>query len=312
MNIRFGYACITNTLEITTSHTITYKNLEKLDNDKKNQKIKEIVNKNLDNLMEVLKYNKKNEIYFYRMSSKIFPLATHPKVKYNFIKNHKEKMDKIGRYIRENNMRVDIHLDQFCVLNSTNEQTVKSTINIIKFYKNMFKALKINSYMIIHIGSGKNGKEKSIERFIKNFNRLDKESQKKLIIENDDKIFNIKDTLYISKKLKIPMVLDYHHYVCNNNDEKLEIYLKEIFDTWKNDIPKVHISSKKNSKNYRNHNDYININDAIKLIEIIKYEKRNIDIMIEAKQKDNAMFKLIRELKYKDYKFINETTLNLN
>ena len=39
-----------------------------------------------------------------------------------------------------------------------------------------------------------------------------------------------------------------------------------------------------------------------------KYNK-NIDIMIEAKKKDEAMFRLIRELKYKtDYKFVDETT----
>lgn len=31
--------------------------------------------------------------------------------------------------------------------------------------------------------------------------------------------------------------------------------------------------------------------------------------MIEAKEKDNALFKLVRELKYKDYKFIDETTI---
>ena len=34
--------------------------------------------------------------------------------------------------------------------------------------------------------------------------------------------------------------------------------------------------------------------------------------MIEAKQKDRALFKLVRELKYKsNYKFIDETTFEL-
>ena len=34
--------------------------------------------------------------------------------------------------------------------------------------------------------------------------------------------------------------------------------------------------------------------------------------MIEAKAKDEAVFKLIREIKYKtNYKFIDETTINL-
>ena len=50
-------------------------------------------------------------------------------------------------------MRVDIHLDQFCVLNSTNKDVVNSTINIIKFYKNMLDTMRLKTYMIMHIGS---------------------------------------------------------------------------------------------------------------------------------------------------------------
>ena len=34
--------------------------------------------------------------------------------------------------------------------------------------------------------------------------------------------------------------------------------------------------------------------------------------MIEAKEKDIALFKLIRELKYKDYKLIDETTIYID
>ena len=45
------------------------------------------------------------------------------------------------------------------------------------------------------------------------------------------------------------------------------------------------------------------------LINKIKFTNKNFDIMIEAKEKDEALFKLIRELKYYNYKFIDETTL---
>jgi UV DNA damage endonuclease len=71
----------------------------------------------------------------------------------------------------------------------------------------------------------------------------------------------------------------------------------------------MHLSSKKNNKEFRSNNDYINIEDFIELKEILKKEDKNIDIMIEAKEKDIALFKLIRELKYKDYKLIDETTI---
>lgn len=309
MKIRLGYACISKTLDITSSHTITYTNYEKTRN--KEEKLIEITNKNLKNLEEILKYNIKNNIHFYRMSSKIIPLATHPKVKINLLELYKEKLKYIGQIINENNLRVDIHLDEYCVLNSTNPNIVNSTINIIKFYKNMLKIMNIESYMILHVGSSAFGIEKSITRFINNFKKLDKESQNMIILENDDKVFKIEDVLKICKTLDIPMVLDYHHYKCNRI-EPLEDNIKEIIKTWKNKTTKMHLSSKKNNKEFRSHNDYINIEDFIELKNIIKTENKNIDIMIEAKEKDIALFKLIRELKYKDYKLIDETTIYID
>ena len=306
MNIRLGYACISKTLDITSSHTITYTNYEKTRN--KEEKLIEITNKNLNNLEEILKYNIKNNIHFYRMSSKIIPLATHPNIKINLLNIFKEKLEHIGNIIKENNLRVDIHLDEYCVLNSTNSNIVSSTINIIKFYKNMLKTMNIESYMILHIGSSAFGIEKSITRFINNFKKLDEESKNMIILENDDKVFKIEDVLKICKTLNIPMVLDYHHYKCNKV-EPLEQHIKEIIKTWKGKIPKMHLSSKKNNKEFRSHHDYIDINDFIELTNILKTQNKNIDIMIEAKEKDMALFKLIRELKYKDYKLIDETTI---
>ena len=37
-----------------------------------------------------------------------------------------------------------------------------------------------------------------------------------IVIENDDKVFNVSDVMKISDILSIPVVLDYHHYKCNN------------------------------------------------------------------------------------------------
>jgi len=307
MKIRLGYVAITKTLDITSSHTITYTNYQKLEN--RNEKLFEIINKNLDALEEILKYNVRNNIHFYRMSSSIFPLVTHPCVNYDVLSIFESRLINIGSFIKDNNLRVDIHLDHFCILNSINNEVVRSTINIINFYKNMFKTMKLKSKMVIHIGSSVGGKEESINRFINNFKLLDKESQNMLIVENDDKIYNIKDTLYLAKKLKIPMVLDYHHYMCNNEKENVFDYLDEIFDTW--DIaPKIHFSSPKNSREKCAHHDYINVDDFIFFLEHIK-NKRDFDVMIEAKEKDNALFKLVRQLKYKCYKFIDDTILEI-
>ena len=62
----------------------------------------------------------------------------------------------------------------------------------------------------------------------------------------------------------------------------------------------------------RSHHNYINSDDFISFIESIKHLNTDIDIMIEAKAKDEAVFKLVRELKFKtNYKFIDETTFEV-
>ena len=168
-----------------------------------------------------------------------------------------------------------------------------------------------NKIIILHVGGNTFGKENSIKRFINNFNKLPNYLKKCIAIENDDKIFNIKDCLYISKKLDIPIVFDYHHYMCNNDGELIEDYIIDIFKTWKNKTPKIHFSSPKSNlkKEFRSHHDYINPNTFINFIDKIKFKNQSFDIMIEAKDKDEALFKLVRQLKYQtNYIFINETT----
>lgn len=308
MKIRLGYACITNALNVTSSSMMTYKHYKNLGNLRGQEKLDKIIKSNFEALKEILKYNIKNEIHFYRMTSNLIPLATHPNVSFEIFNRYKNEFIEIGNIIKENNLRVDMHPDQFCVLNSINDTTINSTINILEFYQNMFNAMEIKSKLVLHIGSKANGKKESMKRFINNFDKLNEELKKMIILENDDKVYNIKNTLKLATTLNIPMVLDYHHFKCNHTNEKIEDYIEKIFNTW-DSIPKIHFSSPKNKKEKRSHNEYIDVDEFIKFIEKIKFIDKDFDIMIEAKAHDDAIFRLIRQLKYKtNYKFIDETT----
>lgn len=311
MIVKLGYVSLSKALEdITPSSTITYTNFEK--ESYPVEKLLNITENNLKALKEIILYNIKNNIHFYRLTSKLVPLATHDKVNFNYITPFKNYYQDIGKMVNDNKIRIDTHPDQYTVLNSTDERIVKNTIEILKYHYNVLKALNIkNPIIIIHIGSSVFGKEASIKRFIKNFNKLPKYIRKSIAVENDDKVYNIKDVLEISKKLSIPMVLDYHHYICNNDGEKIEDYIENIVNTWNALPPKFHFSSPKSKqkKEFRSHHDYINSNDFINFLKILKPIDKNIDIMIEAKAKDDALFRLTRELKYKtNYIFLDETS----
>ena len=310
MIIRLGYACITETLTgITTSSSYTYTNYTKEQN---KTKLDRIIKSNLTDLGKILDYNISNNIHFYRLSSKLIPLATKKEVVFNYLSKYDKYYEYLSKKIEDSRMRVDLHPDQFCVLNSTNKDIVKNSIEILKYHYNILNKLKIkNKVLVLHVGSNAFGKSNSLTRFINNYMILPKSIKDTIVVENDDKVFNIKDCLYLNEKLNVPIVLDYHHHFCNNDGINLYDYIEDIFNTWKNINPKVHFSSPKNltKKEIRSHNDYIDSNKFIEFVEDIKHLDYDIDIMIEAKKKDEALFRLIRELKYKtNYKFIDDTT----
>ena len=307
MKIRLGYACVPVTIDETSSHTLTYTRYKRLGN-KGNEKLDSVIKSNFESLERILKYNIKNDIVFFRMTSELIPLANHPDVHYDFLNQYKDYYKNMGKIVKENNIRLDIHPSAYTVLNSVNEEVVTSTINILNFYQKMYNYMEIESKIVLHIGSKVGGKKAGINRFINNFNKLNNDVKKLIVVENDDKSYNIRNVLSLCKKLDIPMVLDYHHFKVNKNNEKIEDYIERIFGTWKNEVPKIHFSSPKDKKNKRSHNDYINVDDFIDFIERIKFTNRDFDVMIEAKKKDEALFRLIHELKYKtDYKIEKNT-----
>lgn len=309
MKIRLGYVALPVSIPITASKTITLTNYKKLGIKKAEAKRRKLFQENLDHFLEILKYNQANDIHFYRMTSHLVPLLTYPNSYDNILKKEKEKLKEIGDYIQEKKMRVDMHPDQYLVLNSMNQEVVKSTLLSLEYYHSLMNLLQLKTNIILHIGSSQEGKRKAMKRFEENFYHLNKSIQKRIALENDDKIFNIRNTLSLSKKLKVPMVLDYHHFLVNRNNEKIEDFIVDIFSTWKKDTPKIHFSSPKNKKEKRSHHDYINSDTFIDFIEKIKFCNIDFDIMIEAKQKEEALFRLVRELKYKtNYLFLDETT----
>lgn len=311
MKVRLGYVALSKALDdVTTSSTITYTNY--INKNYNTSKLLEITKNNLDSLYEIIKYNVKNNFHFYRLTSKLVPLATHDKIDFDYITPLLDEYKKIGKLINDNNIRVDTHPDQYAVLNSMDSKIVKNTVEILEYHYKIMDAIGIKDKIIIlHVGSSACGKKASITRFINNFNKLPDHIKKCIAVENDDKVYNIKDVLELCHKINVPMVLDYHHFICNNEKEDINDYLKEIIDTWDGKLPKMHFSSPKSKlkKEFRSHSDYINKECFIKFINILKKQDKDVDIMLEAKAKDDAVSRLVRYLKYEtNYKFLDETT----
>ncbi|NRZ07585.1 UV DNA damage repair endonuclease [Clostridium beijerinckii] len=85
MRIRFGYVAISMRLgkKISSSSTVTFTNYNKIISERnKLDKLKSITLSNLNDLEKILNYNVENQIHFYRITSALIPLVTHPDVGY--------------------------------------------------------------------------------------------------------------------------------------------------------------------------------------------------------------------------------------
>ena len=148
--------------------------------------------------------------------------------------------------------------------------------------------------------------------FITNFDNFPTEVKSKIIIENDDKTYTAQETLNLCNELSLPMVLDIHHHNCNNNGENIYELIPQIFLTWKNEKlpPKLHFSSPREGEKDRKHSDFINAKDFVIFLENIKHFNTDIDIMLECKEKDLALFRLADDIKKLNpkYKWLDKST----
>ena len=157
MRIRIGYVAISKVLgkKVTSSSTVTFTNYSKIFSEEKRlEKLKTVTLSNLADLQEILKYNIEKEIHFYRITSALIPLVTHPEVGYW---GHREIFKKdfqyIGKLIKESNMRVDTHPDEFNVINSTNSKVVENTLINLQRQVEWFEDMDYKEgKMVIHVG----------------------------------------------------------------------------------------------------------------------------------------------------------------
>jgi UV DNA damage endonuclease len=316
--VRLGYVAMSAQLQnASPSQTMTFKQFSQL-NDKEAAigKLERIANSNLHNCLRLLKHNVAHDIKFFRFSSKLIPLANHPELKgWDFIKPLSETLKEIGNYIKEHPMRVGFHPDHFVVLNTSDKDVLKNTFRTLDMHRTLLKGMGISPKhrCVLHVGGAYDDKEKALEQFIHNWGLTPRKLQELVILENDDTIFSASDALYLCEKLGIPLVFDYHHHLANHQKDWKEDW-ERIKGTWGNSpLPiKMHISSPRSEKEFKAHAEYVDPKMFINFLHEIKGSVKEIDCMIEAKKKDEALFKLVQDLKKEPYiEWIDEGSFSI-
>lgn len=285
MNI--GYACITIGLKDTSMKKCLLKNVN-------DQLLLSTIKHNLNSLEKQIDYNINNNIKLFRIGSDLIPFGSSKINNLDWQLIFKDKFQDIAKKIKDNHIRVSMHPGQYTVLNSLTELTVENAIMDLKYHTAILDSLETDQSckIILHVGGVYGDKEEAIKRFINNYELLPQSVKNRLVIENDDKSYNVKDVLRISDAIKIPVVYDNLHNALNPADINLSDreWIHECGKTWtiKDGKQKIHYSQSNPNKKSGSHSESIAIDEFLSFHKTLKDD---IDIMLEVKDKNVSAIK---------------------
>ncbi len=306
--MNLGYACINMTLGAQTPRITTNRSMvKKTFNERGIAYASELGLQNARDLFEIIKWNVKNGIKLFRISSDVFPWGSEYNLEdlpdYTKIAN---VLKGCGTYANDNGLRINSHPGPFNVLVSPNQKVVENTFKDLELHGKVFDLMGLSKTPYNNINIHCNGvygdKQSAMDRFCENFEKLSDSVKKRLTVENDDKasMYSVKDLMYIHHKIGIPIVFDYHHHQFCTGDLTEQQALILAVSTWnKSGVkPEVHYSESKSLHESDSkikpqaHSDYItNLPDTYNI---------DVDVMVEAKAKELAILPFINELTIKN------------
>jgi len=299
--MRIGYPCINTTIGCKSGRTFRLKSYSE-------ERLIETVKSNLYCLSKILKFNLRHNLLFFRITSDLVPFASHPICTFNWQEHFAEDFKTIGDFIKSHEMRISMHPDPFTVINSLENRVFDNSLRELVYHAQVLDLMELNTSakIQIHVGGVYGDKEKSMKRFVEMFEKLDQIIKRRLVIENDERRYNLKDCLKISAETEVPILFDVFHHGINNSGETIKEAFELFTRTWKekDGLPMVDYSSQQTDNRRAKHAEAINTEKFRKFLEDTK--PFDFDIMLEIKDKEISALKAA-EITSQDNRFLTAT-----
>jgi UV DNA damage endonuclease len=286
--VKIGYPCINRTIGCQGNRTFRLKSYSE-------NRLVETVTGNLDCLFRMLRYNAEHNLLFFRMTSDLVPFASHPVCRFEWRRHFAEAFNALGEFIRENDMRISMHPDQFVLINSLDEGVFERSVAELRYHAAVLDLLGLDgsARIQIHVGGLYGNREKSLERFAERFERLDKAIRRRLVVENDDVNYGIGDCLAIHEDTGVPVLFDVFHHQMRNNGASVGEAMALASRTWtaEDGIPMVDYSSQQAGARTGTHAESINLDDFRHFLTVLR--PYDFDVMLEIKDKEESAVKAV-------------------
>jgi UV DNA damage endonuclease len=261
---------------------------------------RDLIVENLTSLDRVASLLDRHRILLYRISSNLIPFASHRVNNLPWRDEFAETIAQIGARLRRQRVRVSTRPGQYTVLNSPQLTVVRVAVSELVYHATLLDALDADTTckIVVHVGGLYGGSDQAaMTRFVNVTNTLPEAVRRRLVVENDDRLFDADEVLQVGRAAGIPVVFDWLHHQANPCRRPLSEVLLEIFGTWKaaDGRPKVHLSSQARGGPVGAHARFVDVRDAIAFFEVAP--PAPFDCMLEAKDKDRALLRLRDELR---------------
>lgn len=292
---RLGYACLNTVLrrKKPAKEAVFCSRTCRLDSLKKNgiEWVKDLGRKNVEDLIKIIQWNEANHIRFFRISSDIFPFASHATHGYS-LEYCAPLLQHAGAVANQYGHRLTMHPGQFTQLGSPKSDVLQSSIRELIYHCEVLERMGVGAdgVIIVHGGGLYGNKDATLSRIKQTVLDLPSNVRNRLVLENDELCYTAEDLLPLCEELKIPLVFDYHHDILNPSSipPRAIIERTNAVFSYRGIRPKQHLSEPRPG--------------AVTLAEKRAHANRcqnlppdlpvDMDLMIEAKDKEQAVFQL--------------------
>ena len=265
------------------------------------ERIIQTYHNNVDQHIKIFPKLVENNIKSFRLTSTLFPLfefcADLAKNDYSL----KNKLAYLGGLFHKNNIRVTCHPGQFTVISSDSDKVIQNSIRELEYHAWIFDQMGFDRtpYYAINIHGGKANRSQQLIDVIKS---LPESVKNRLTLENDEKCYSINDLVQINNSVNIPIVFDSHHHNFNSANISVDDAYNIAISTWGKVKPLQHLSNTEPGKENAGFNDRRAHSQMIHYVpdfQLQYMQDDTVDIDVEAKSKNLAIFKLREDFNVK-------------
>ncbi|MGV3618222.1 MAG: UV DNA damage repair endonuclease UvsE [Fimbriimonas sp.] len=276
---RIGFACVLSDGSLSTNHTLRLASLTET-------RLAETAHQNLDDLERILFLMAQGPLRLIRLGGSTIPLASHESMTFDWRPFVAGRLRAIGGKYVPMGFRFSSHPGQYTILNSPDALVVQRAEAELVYSVDLLDLMGLDGShkVVIHGGGIYNDRPASTERLIANLKTLPEKVRRRLILENDERLFSLSQILEVGEAAGLPVCFDLHHHQINPGEEELVPLLERVAKTW-DCRPKLHMSSQRPQSRVGAHDDLLHERDMATLTEILPFEA---DVMVEAKAKEVA------------------------